>query len=111
MRPAVSSGGERPSGRVLLVLSCSCSRHASPLRSIAAIDRASLWATATRAIFLRPGSPRVTRSKNAFIAGLRRTACHAASHSSFRTVAGPSPVMWPRRSLPAELSWHGTSPR
>ena len=57
------------------------------------------------------GSPCVTRSKNAFIVGLRRTACHAASHSSFRTVAGPSPVMCPSRSLPAELSWHGTSPR
>ena len=70
-----------------------------------------LVATATRAIFFRPGSPCMTRSKNAFTDGLRRTACHAASHSSIRAVAGPSPVMWPRRSLPAELSWHGTRPR
>src|SRR5690242_9154077 len=47
------------------------------------------------------------RSNHALTVGLRRTACQADSHSTLRTVAGPSRVMWPSRFLSADASWHG----
>src|SRR5436190_7689445 len=86
-------------------------QYASPLRSIAPITLIMRCIVATRAIFFRSLLPPITCSKNCLKRGHFLIAVHVASQTSLRITGGPSRVMWPRRFLSADASWHGTSPK